>query len=121
MNGLAAEHHAVLKVVVVGDDADIRADHHTIIDGDATSRHARKRVVHEHTFSNLHLTGKVNLNGRHQIARLIEIATKQFFLQWANLIRLWSRGVNLETDVGAVSHVLDGLCIFGCCHIDISP
>jgi len=69
----------------------------------------------------LHLAGEVNLNGWHQIARLVEVAAKQLFLQRTNLLWQRRRGVNLETNVGAVGHVFDGLCILGCRHIDISP
>ena len=45
----------------VGDDAHVGTYHHPVVDGDAASRHAGQRVVHEHAFANLHLTGKVNL------------------------------------------------------------
>ena len=121
VDGFTAQHHSVLEVVVVGDDAHVGADHHAVVDGDATSSHAGQRVVHKDTATNLHLTGEVNLERGHQVARLVEIPVEELLLQRANLLWSGSGGVDLKTNVGAVGHVLDGLCILGCRHIDVSP
>ena len=121
VDGLATEHHAVLEVVVVSDDAHVGADHHTVVDGDAASSHAGQRVIHKHTATDFHLAGEVYLERRHQVARLVEIPVEELLLQRTNLLRCRSAGVDLKTDVGEVGHVLDGLCILGGRHIDVSP
>ena len=81
VDGLATQYHTVLEVVVIGDDAHVRAYHHAVVDGDATSCHARQRVVHKDATTNLHLTGEVNLERGHQVARLVEIAVEELLLQ----------------------------------------
>ena len=121
VDGFAAQHHAVLEVVVVGDDAHVGADHHAVVDGDAASSHTGQRVIHKDTATNLHLAGEVYLERRHQVARLVEIAVEELLLQRTNLLWRGSGGVHLKTNVGAVGHVLDGLCILGRRHIDVSP
>ena len=94
----AAQHHAVLEVVVVGNDAHVGANHHTVVNGDAASRHAGQRVVHKDTTTNLHLTGEVNLKRWHQVTRLVETALEELLLQRTNLFWCGSGGVDLKTD-----------------------
>ena len=118
---LAAQHHAVLEVVVVGDDAHVGANHHAVVDGDAASGHASQRVIHKDAAAYLHLAGEVYLERWHQVARPVETTVKELLLQRTNLLWCGSGGVDLKTDVGAVGHVLDGLCILGRRHIDVSP
>ena len=65
VHGLAAQHHAVLEIVVVGNDAYVGAYHHSVVDGDASSGHAGQRVIHKDTTAYLHLTGKVDLKRGH--------------------------------------------------------
>ena len=118
---LAAQHHAVLEVVVVGDDAHVGTNHHAVVDGDAASGHAGQRVVDEYAAANLHLTREVYLERWHQVTGLVEIAVEELLFQRANLLGRGNGGVDLKADVGAVGHVLDGLCILGRRHIDVSP
>ena len=61
VDGLAAQHHAVLEVVVVGDNAHVGTYHHAIVDGDAASGHTGQRMVDKHAPADLHLTGEINL------------------------------------------------------------
>ena len=82
--------------MVVCNDTYVWPNHDTIINSDASSSHARQRVVYKHALADFHLTGKVDLNGRHEIARLIEIAAKEFLFQRTNLLRLWSRSIDLK-------------------------
>jgi len=119
VDGLAAKHHAVLEVVVVGDDAHVGTYHHTIVDGDAACSHTGERMVDKHASADLHLTGEIDLQRGHQIAGLVEAAIEERLFERTYLLGHGCRRVDLETDVCAVGHVLDCLCIFGCRHVDI--
>ena len=103
--------------MVVGDDGDVRADLHVVLQRDAADAHGGEAVVDENVLADGELLWEVDLAGRHDAEAAVVMPVEQLVQSLCHILRRRLRVVEAEQrEVGATQFV-DGGAIFRRQHI----